>query len=665
MSKPLKIAFLWHQHQPDYFDGKKFIMPWVRLHAVKDYYDLPNILEEFPKVRQTFNIVPSMIKQLEMYIEGIKDEVQILSEKSPSSLSDNEKEKILTLFFRCQKENMIFKYPRYKELYDKSKTENPLELFTHQDWLDLQVWYNLTWLGQYSRQSIPHLFEKGKNFTELEKQSLLDEHINIIKKVTQKYADLQKSGQAEITISPYYHPILPLLIDTDSAHEAQDYIHLPTPPFKFPTDADLQIKTAQNYVANILPKQTQGMWCSEGAISDTTLNLLMQNNIKWTATDEEVLLYSGENLVETDKYFPHNFSSSNGEVTIFFRDNLLSDKIGFTYQNMNTDEAVADFISSLRKIRDKITEQKGEKALDNAVVSVILDGENCWEYYPNNGLDFLRALYTELEKYEFETVKFSDCLASDKHNLTHVRAGSWINANFDIWIGSEQAKVAWELLAEARITLEFLRETIEPEKYNSALTHLMKAEGSDWFWWYCPYHKAENERDFDILFRKNIENAYLEIGLDIPENVMQAIIPDDSEESHIIRQKLQDENFDYNNLETWGFTIPNLPQNTVMHKISNRIEKMYFAKIGSRYFFKIKMSNLLTKHEKITLDLGKGSISISKNSINSENIHIQEIKYQYGNTLILEVTSADISEDSLNIRVQKNDILEQDFDIMI
>lgn len=526
MSKPINIAFLWHQHQPDYSDGDVFFMPWVRLHAVKDYYDILEMLRDFPNIKQTYNIVPSLFKQIKEYIEEKKDIVQILSEKKAADLSNEEKELILTLFFRCNKENMIFKYPRYKALFDFAQSNDAIENFQTQDWLDLQVWYNLTWLGEYSRSKLKHLFEKQENFSEEDKNHLLDEHINIMSSLVEHYTEFQNSGQIELSFSPYYHPILPLLIDTNVAHKSQDYLDLPQPAFQFKNDADLQIKRGIDFSQKVFQKRTKGMWCSEGSISDDTLRLLIKNKIQWTATDEKVLLYSKEDLVETDRYFPYTYQNKDGEIKIFFRDNGLSDKIGFDYQSMDAEEAVEDFINSIYQIREKIIANHGEDALQNAVVSIILDGENCWEYYPKNGSDFLNQLYKKLSHKDFNVIQFSQVpnIENDQsHILNSVRAGSWINANFDIWIGSKAAVTAWGLLREAREILAKLQSKLSIENYEQALEFILKAEGSDWFWWYCPYHIAENEKDFDRLFRNNLKNAYKTMGIDIPHYLSKPI----------------------------------------------------------------------------------------------------------------------------------------------
>jgi alpha-amylase/alpha-mannosidase (GH57 family) len=574
----MKIAFLWHQHQPDYFDGESFIMPWVRFHAVKDYYDIPTLTDKFPNVKQTFNIVPSMIDQLEMYVEGHKDDVMILTEKNHQELTDEEKQEILNTFFMCNKKNLIFKLPRYKELYEKANSESPIEKFEDRDWLDLQVWYNLTWLGEFSKQEALDLFEKESNFTEEDKHRVLAIHLEICGKIVSKYKESEQTGNIELSCSPLYHPILPLLIDTNVAHESQDYINLPNPPFQFRQDAAVQVKGGIKTHTARFGKNPKGMWCSEGSVSNETLKLISEAGIQWTATDEEVLLYSGENLKPADKYFPHYYNTPYGEIAVFFRDTAISDKIGFKYQDMPFQEAVADFMHSLNHIEQEIIKYEREEALDDAVVSVILDGENCWEYYENNGRDFMELLFKTLDESKFEAVTFSEAVktTTPRKSLNRVRAGSWINGNFDIWIGSPPTKKAWELLTEARITLQLYKDNITQEAFQKAYSHILKAEGSDWFWWYCPYHKADNESYFDVLFRKNLEEMYRAIGVGIPDEIFLPIGQDIESSVSETAHKQQDKDFDFNNLDTWAAFTPTL-ENTAMHKSGNFITKFFYA----------------------------------------------------------------------------------------
>ncbi|MFP4528578.1 MAG: glycoside hydrolase family 57 protein [Candidatus Kapaibacterium sp.] len=527
--QPLRIAILWHQHQPYYKKRDEFILPWVRLHGAKDYFDLPEILHTFPEIKQTFNLVPSLARQLDEYSSNMAiDNIQRLSRIPANHLTDDQKSEILRLFFLCNTENMIIPYPRYRELFERSRDRDwAIQNFSKNDWLDLQVWYNLTWIGQYSRQRhlIQRFFRKERNFTESEKHIVLNYHLDILGSIIQQMLDLKRLGQIDISCSPMYHPILPLLCDTDSAQEAMPDAGMPDPAFRFPEDARRQIGEAMDYYERKFHSTPDGMWPSEGSISDEVLAIMADKDIRWAASDEEVLEKSlGDKYTETAKYFPHLFEKNNKKIALLFRDRFLSDRIGFVYSNWGAADAAGDFCHHLNNIRKKITEAHGENALEHAVVPIILDGENCWEFYPENGIPFLTELYKRLSnKKEFLTVTCSEAAAPQHCRqfppIGHIRAGSWIDANFDVWIGNEANRMAWSLLARTRRMLEDKKDEIGPDKYADALDELMVAEGSDWFWWYCDRHQAENKPDFDVLFRWHLGNIFKAMNEDSPDEL--------------------------------------------------------------------------------------------------------------------------------------------------
>ncbi len=243
--KKLKIAFLWHQHQPYYRYKDEFILPWVRMHGVKDYFDLPEILHEFPKIKQTFNFAPSLYKQIEQYLSGeFTDKIQRLTMIKANALNDDEKNEILEHFFKCRKDNMIDIHPRYRELYEQSRDRNyALTNFSPQEWLDLQIWYNLTWVGYFSSKvnHIQRLIKKDRNFNEEEKEILMEYHLEILKNIIPQMKKLEKLGQVEISVSPAYHPILPLLIDSEAAMESMPDAIMPEPVFRRKEDAERQV----------------------------------------------------------------------------------------------------------------------------------------------------------------------------------------------------------------------------------------------------------------------------------------------------------------------------------------------------------------------------------------------------------------------------------------
>ncbi|MBI3260209.1 MAG: hypothetical protein HYZ54_12165 [Ignavibacteriae bacterium] len=291
---PLRVAILWHQHQPYYKKEETFILPWVRLHGAKDYYDLPAILNEFPQIKQTFNLVPSLTLQIEEYCSNTtRDRVQILTEIKAKDLTEANKKDIIKSFFLCNQETMVLPYERYCQLYEEAMNiEIAVEKFTPQDWRDIQTWYNLTWIGHLSRgdERVKALFDKGKNFTEKEKLQVLEIHREILEKVLPEMKYLHKQGQIEISVTPLYHPILPLVIDNHSLLEALPNAILPDTAFSRPEDADMQIIRAVEYYQSQFGDNTIGMWPAEGSVSNAALSLMAKNGIKWVATDEGILL---------------------------------------------------------------------------------------------------------------------------------------------------------------------------------------------------------------------------------------------------------------------------------------------------------------------------------------------------------------------------------------
>ncbi|MBC8144158.1 MAG: glycoside hydrolase, partial [bacterium] len=297
--QPLRVAFLWHQHQPYYKEGNTYLMPWTRLHATKDYYDMAAALEPFANLRQTFNVVPSLLVQLIDYAEnGATDLVLELSRRPAAELTDVEKLGILRTFFLCNAQRMVLPYDRYRELHeragsrdDASALEAARSSFTEADWRDLQVWYNLTWIGEYSRHEEPirTLLEKGRDFTESEKHGLLDASIAIVARVIPMYRAMMEAGRVDLSVTPYYHPILPILCDSDVARQALPDITLPEAHIAWPEDARVQVERAVSMYEHLFGRKPAGMWPSEGSVSDAALDIVMSSGLKWIATDEEIL----------------------------------------------------------------------------------------------------------------------------------------------------------------------------------------------------------------------------------------------------------------------------------------------------------------------------------------------------------------------------------------
>ncbi len=629
--KPIKTALLWHFHQPYYKLDGEFILPWVRLHGVKDYFNLPELFHEFPKIKQTINLVPSLRMQIDEYIEGTcQDKIQRLTKMEPQNLTAQDKNDILRLFFLCNPENMINPYPRYKELFERSRDRDKAAgEFSDADWRDLQVWYNLTWLGAYSRRhsAASRLFEKGRDFSEDEKYTLLEMHRYILSQIKPQMQMLQRLGQLEISATPMYHPILPLLCGTGSAREALPDIELPDKQFRHPEDAEWHIKKALDYFEDNISYRPDGMWPSEGSISNEVLDLMIKSSVKWAASDEEVLKNSiGSRYRHTHKFFPHKYITNNGSLSVLFRDRALSDAIGFVYSRWNPHDAATDFTNKIKHIRSEIINNHGEEALEHAVVPVILDGENCWEYYPENGIQFQRALFDILSNDgTFETVTVSEA-AKEEHTkylepLENIKAGSWINGNFRIWIGNRQNRTAWSMLARARENLEKAKDRISSENYKKALGELHIAEGSDWFWWYHDDHQAENKYDFDVMFRRHLELAYNLMELTAPDEVNIPVHSAESKDILIPQKELI--NPDIEGLavkeDQWAGAGSYDAEKAMssMHQGGLILKQFRFGSGEDKIFFRIILERALTEGETIIINSqkpNKFSITINRSS---------------------------------------------------
>jgi len=524
--KQLSVSFLWHMHQPNYLDPIRgyFIMPWVRLHATKAYLDMPKLAESFPGMGLTFNLVPSLLEQIDDYINGGVDYELMLSRKDPVELTSEDKEAILTRFFQASTETMIKPLPRYMELLQYrgavgtiTDIRNALGKFAAQDYLDLQVLFNLAWFGFSAREDpdIRKIIRKGRLFTIEERDFILDRQIEVLGELVELYGRLWKDGVVDLTASPFYHPILPLLCDTNAASEGMPGCLLPKRPFREPGDAARQVNMALDYFEKRLGRRPDGMWPSEGSVSPEALDIIRDAGIKWIATDEAILARSVKGFVrDRDLFQPW---SAHG-LTVFFRDHGLSDQIGFVYSRNPVDLAVDDFVNRL----------KGIAAISDARhVSVILDGENPWGYYPNSGREFLESLYGRLLKEKaIRPVAFSEYLAENPPGRTidAIFPGSWINGNFDTWMGDQEEADGWDALGNARDALAAAEKGLEDTARDEAWKEIHRAEGSDWFWWYGEDHTSPNDPEFDRLFRANLKRVYTLIGEALPDEVVQPII---------------------------------------------------------------------------------------------------------------------------------------------
>jgi len=519
-------------HQPFYRNPytRKLELPWVRLHALKDYYGMVRILKDFPGIKATYNLVPSLLVQLEGYSEGQRDIFQEVFRKDAESLNPKETGFLVRHFFSANHEHLIMPYPRYEYLY--GKREAP---FSVEELRDLQVWFSLCYFDEEYKEGdsrIRALIEKGEHFTEEDKRVIETVELELLGRIIPEYRRFADTGQVEMSTTPFYHPILPLLLDPQQGRAANP--NLPRYPlhFNWREDAVSQLEAALDYMEKTFGRRPTGIWPSEGSLSEGVLGILDDLGVKWTATDELNLSQSLSVPIERDRHFTVKNPSflyrpyvlEGGRTRIFFRDHHLSDLIGFHYQKMGSMEAARDLVERIKAIGVSVQKEDGRSS--ELVVPIILDGENAWEYYPGSGREFLREFFRLVEEDEsVETVTFSECLDMEPGVIKHFSAGSWINGNFDIWIGDEEDRKGWRLIEAARNAFQRKKETmrLSKEQTREILEYIYIAEGSDWFWWFGKENYTPDLHIFDRLLRKNLQKVYDLLGVTAPAELFTPV----------------------------------------------------------------------------------------------------------------------------------------------
>jgi len=557
-------------HQPDYRDfmSGEFVLPWTYLHAIKDYTDMAFHIEHNPAAKATFNFVPVLLDQLEEYATqfaagDVRDPLlRLLAEPDLGAITPEQRKLILDSCFRCNHATMVTPFPHYHRLHNifrmlEQESEDVFTYVSGQYLADLLVWYHLSWIGESIRRSsklVPQLMAKGYDFTNEERQALFALIGNLIADLIPRYRKLVQNGQIELSTTPHYHPILPLLLDFNSARDAVHEMPLPETK-RYPgglTRARRHIESAVETHVQRFGQAPCGVWPAEGGVSQAALMLLAKQDFKWAATGEGVLANSllhayGESGLLPNKhhlYKPYRVSDGRDSIAMFFRDDRLSDKIGFEYSKWYGRDAVNDFIYELEQILQQYPE--GE----TPVVSIILDGENAWEYYPYNGYYFLSELYEALGEHpNIEMATFSDVtrqcapisIGEDQaqvesvpgpsgpsiapESLPGLVAGSWVYGNFSTWIGDPAKNRAWDLLCEAKQSYDMVMSNglLTPAEKEVAERQLADCEGSDWFWWFGDYNPSHSVSSFDRLYRRNLSNLYRLLKLPVPASLSKVI----------------------------------------------------------------------------------------------------------------------------------------------
>jgi len=482
-----KIAFLWHMHQPYYkYPGsKEYCLPWVRLHAVKDYYGMAKTVAKFNNVKVSFNFSGVLLEQLSDYVSNqASDYYLTLSRKDPAHLRKEEKDFIINRFFSVNFERIVKLNRRYLQLYNKKVSPKPK--FNSQDIADLQLLFNISWFHPYTikaDKNLKNLLIKGKDYTRKDIEYVIKKQYEVMGEIFPLYAKLEEQGKIELTLTPFYHPIMPMLCDSDIVKEF-GYLKKPVSRFMHPEDCLWHLEKSKEIFKNSFGYIPSGSWPSEGSVSETVLTLYGKEGFNWIGADEAILFkslttdYVSFDMIKKQRhlvYQPYKFR----DVNIFFRDRNFSDMLSFIYQGWDDATfAVNDLMSHFRRTHDF-----AKNIFKERVITIIMDGENAWEYYKHNGIDFLETLYSSLEK--------SDCLSmttpseflkkENPRKLERLSCGSWINGDFGVWAGSKKNNYYWNILKKTRDLIE--RSRLGGKTFEELKNYFYLIEGSDWFWW--------------------------------------------------------------------------------------------------------------------------------------------------------------------------------------
>lgn len=541
MGKKLSIAFIWHMHQPIYKSEPEglYLMPWVRLRAIKDYLDMLFVMDKFKGLKLNFNLVPMLISSI--YDYGYNDAHDIFSRLTITpveELTDDEKEFILNHFFDVNYQNMILPYPEYKKLYDKRFQSPDVSIhdFSPQEYADIMSWFNLVWFDPMWRENpeIKSLFEKKNGeFTQADREKIIELQRDLIKKIIPAYKKYQEDGKIEISTSPYYHPILPLLLDMEDAKVANPNAQYPEINSDMSSDARLNVEIALDTFEDIFGIRPSGIWPSEQCISEKTLQLFQNLGVRWTISDEGILEqalkkefvrdFRGYLEDPYDLCHSYTYNYEDKKIDLLFRDAVIPNLIGFEYPHHDPVKAANDLYDRIKTRQKKLLSSPDEKH----ILTIAMDGENCWENYPNDGHEFLETLYKLiLEDDDLETVRVSDYLdeiekLENRKNsfvLENIKPGSWINRDFLLWIGEPTKNLAWTYMDNARCALiDYQQKYPEDENLESAWQELLISQSSDWYWWYGEPNDSGQDDIFDHLFREHLKNIYKAIKKPVPK----------------------------------------------------------------------------------------------------------------------------------------------------
>jgi len=524
----------------------QYRLPWVRLHGTKDYLDLVLMLAKYPKLHQTVNLVPSLILQIEDYVAGTAFDPYLTAALLPDEqLSQDQKEFVIEHFFDGNHHTLVDPHPRYAELFYQRQDKGRswcLENWIAQDYSDLLAWHNLAWIDPlfWDDPQIAAWLKQDRGFSLSDRQRIYSKQQEILSRIIPQHKQMQDAGQLEVITSPYTHPILPLLADTNAGQVAVPEMTLPEHRFQWAEDIPRHLKKSWEMYRDRFGRSPRGLWPSEQSVSPAILPDIAKQGFRWICSDEAILGWTLKHFFHRDEsgtvkdpellYRPYRLETPHGDLGIVFRDHRLSDLIGFTYGNMEPKKAATDLVGHLEAIARELKSRQsshGTTLEEPWLVTIALDGENCWEFYPKDGIPFLENLYEILSHApDIQLVTVAEFLDQFPPTATipsdQLHSGSWVDGSFTTWIGDPAKNQAWDLLTEARQVLAKHPEATE-ETNPDAWEALYAAEGSDWFWWFGAGHSSNQDAMFDQLFREHLAAIYQALNEPVPIAVRRPV----------------------------------------------------------------------------------------------------------------------------------------------
>ena len=542
-NKALNVVIYWHMHQPEYRDLRngEFHLPWTYLHTIKDYVDMVAHLENNSAARVVVNFAPVLLEQIDDYAHQLEDFLHhggalrdplLAALAEPVISLDKETQlHIIKACLRANKLRLVDRFDAFKKLVEIAEitleNDSILAYFSEQFFADLLVWYHLAWMAENVRHSdlrIKALSDKAQHFSSHDRHLLIEVIHELVSGVIGRYKTLAEAGRIELSMTPYAHPIVPLLLDLKSAEQAMPNATLPMAA-EYPGGAERarwHMQKGMDVFKKYFGFVPQGCWPSEGSISAETIELLSQMGIKWLASGDTVLKNSLiKSSIKADTCLHEAYQYRETTAACFFRDDGLSDLIGFKYSDWHADDAVANLMHHLDEIAQSCVDKP------DAIVSIILDGENAWEHYPQNGYHFIKALYAQLAEHQgFKLTTYSEYLQSkpNKKPLNEIVAGSWVYGTFSTWIGEPDKNRAWDMLVEAKNVYDKVikQGNLSAAEITKANMQLATCESSDWFWWFGEYNSAESVAAFDEQYRLHLCNLYQLLKVEPPDYLSKA-----------------------------------------------------------------------------------------------------------------------------------------------